>query len=348
MGRILVTGGTGYLGRHLVAALKQRGNALRILARPSSDIDGLQDGGDVEVVRGDVTRREDVAAALDGITRVFHGAAEVRDGLSRDAYDAVNHQAVETLLALAHERDVERVVCTSSYFAVGRTGLPRSAPDQVADEYWTHDPSDMHDAHEESKYDGENAVNQHVSTSEPVLALMPTMMYGPELAAVSGVDDLRPGNRILRMLADHAAGRYPGIPGDGEQIWNLVHVADVAAGHVAAMESGDDSGTWPPPGFLHWHYFLGGENVTVNELFSKFGALAGVAAPGHVKPRGGLLGKLLGSGDPRSPERFAMDSHSWAYSSDFAAKDFAYRARPLAEGLAETVAWMRSHGLLPG
>ena len=339
----LVTGGTGYLGRHLVAELLRQGRAVRVLHRAGSDTAGL-DG--VELVAGDVTSRDDLARALDGASRVFHCAAEEREGQEPALYDAVNHLAVESFLTLAHEHGVERFVHTSSYFAVGRTGEPRSAPDQVADEYWTHDPGDMHDALEQSKYDGEHAVNQHVSTSEPVLALMPTMIYGPELRPVSGVGDLRPANRIVRMLADHAAGRYPGMPGSGDQIWNLVHVEDVARGHVQAMDTDDGNGVWPPPRALHWHYFLGGENVTLADLFGRFAGLAGVAAPKAVKVRGGLAGKLLGRGDPRPPGLFARESHSWAYSSEFARKDFDYQGRPLDEGLAQTVEWMRGHGLL--
>ncbi len=344
MGRLLVTGGTGFLGRHLVAQLREAGRDVRVMARSGSDTSGLEGA---EIVSGDVTRREDLATALEGVSRVFHVAAEVRDDQPAETYDAVNRRAVELLLDLCHERGVERLVHTSSYFAIGRTGEPRMSADQVADEYWTHDPGDMHDAHEQSKYDAEHELNQRVSRSEPVLALLPTMMYGPELRDVSGPADLRPGNRIVAMLAEHAAGRYPGLPGDGEQLWNLVHVADVARGHVLAMDAEHDSGSWPPPDWVHWHYILGGENVTLRGLFEAFGRFAGVAPPAAAKRRKGLLGKLLGpGGDPRSPARYAMDSHSWAYSSEFAAADFGYQGRSLDEGLGDTVEWMRAHGCL--
>jgi dihydroflavonol-4-reductase len=194
----LVTGGTGFIGRHLVSALVAAARPVRVLARPSSDVAGL-DGA--EVVRGDVTAREDLARALDGVSRVFHLAAETRDGQPAERYRAVNATAVETLLELSHERGVARFVHTSSYFAIGRTGPPRMSEDHVADEYWTHDPGDMHDAHEESKYDAEHAVNQRVSLSEPVLALIPTMVYGPERRGVATPGDLAPGNRIVRLLA---------------------------------------------------------------------------------------------------------------------------------------------------
>jgi nucleoside-diphosphate-sugar epimerase len=343
MARTLVTGGAGFLGRHLVAALLERGRTVRILARPTSDTVGLEEA---EIVQGDVTSREDLDRALDGVTHVFHCAAEVADARPAAIYDAVNHRAVAALLDLAHEHRVERLVHTSSYFAVGRTGEPRSSPDQVADEYWTQEPSQIHGPNEHSKYDGEHALNQRVSMSEPVLALMPTMMYGPELRPVSRSDDLRPANRIVRMLAAHARGEYEGIPGSGRQIWNLVHVADVADGHIRAMDAGGASGVWPPPGFLHWHYFLGGENVTVNELFARFGRLAGTPAPRTIEWRSGLLARLVGARKP--DERFAMDSHSWAYTSGFAAADLGYQGRPLDEGLPETVEWMRDNGLLDG
>lgn len=351
MSLTLVTGGTGFLGRHLVAALRQRGDAVRVLARPSSDVAGLPE---VELQRGDITSRQDLSRALDGVSRVFHTAAETRDGQPAALYRAVNTQAVETLLDLAHERGVERVVHTSSYFAIGRTGEPRSAPDFVADEYWTHDPGDMHDAHEESKYDAEHALNQRVSVSEPVLALIPTMIYGPEARPVASVAELANGNRIVRMLAEHAAGRYPGLPGTGQQLWNLVHVEDVVAGHLAAMDGKngkdgndgkDDADRWPPPRWGHWHYILGGENVTADALFARFERLTGVKPPRKVGP-GGLFSKLLGGGSGRTRERYAMDSHSWAYTAAMAGRDFGFRGRSLEEGLGTTVDWMRRCGLV--
>jgi nucleoside-diphosphate-sugar epimerase len=341
MSLTLVTGGTGFLGRHLVARLARDGRALRVLARPSSDVAGL-DG--VQLVRGDVTRREALVAALEGVTHVFHCAAETRDGRPRAEYRAVNVEAVETLLDLAHERGVQRVVHTSSYFAIGRTGPPRNAEGFVADEYWTHDPADMHDEHEQSKYDAEHAVNQHVSLGHPVLALLPTMMYGPELRPVRRLQELSAGNRIVRMFGEHATSRYGALPGDGRQQWNLVHVADVAAGHVAAMDAQDRSGKWPPPGWQHWHYLLGGENVTVTDLWRAFAEQSGVQPP---QPARGLLKKLFGGAAAgRSKEREALDSHSWAYTSAMAGTDFGYAARPLRQGLQEAVAWMRTSGLL--
>jgi nucleoside-diphosphate-sugar epimerase len=314
---------------------------VRVLARASSDVAGL-DG--CEIVRGDITRKDDLSAALRGVTRVFHCAAETRDGRPRAEYRAANVDAVETLLDLAIAGGVQRVVHTSSYFAIGRTGPPRNAEGFVADEFWTHDPADMHDEHEHSKYDAEHPVNQHVSVGHPVLALCPTLIYGPELRPVKRVEDLAAGNRITRMLAEHAAGRYGPLPGDGRQLWNLVHVEDVAAGHVAAMDAQDAAGRWPPPGWQHWHYLLGGENVAVSALWKTFADLSGTAPP---KAGGGLLKKLFGGAPAaRSKERESIDSHSWAYTSAMAGTDFGYAARPFRQGLQETVAWMRQSGLL--
>jgi len=340
----LVTGGTGYLGRHLVAKLLDSNRRVRALVRPGSSREGL-DG--VELVEGEVTDRDALERALDGVERVFHVAAETRDGQPAELYDAVNHQAVTMFLELAAEKGVSRFVHTSHYFAIGRSGEPRSAKDFVNDEYWTHSPDDMHDAQELSKSDAENSLNQRVSLSQPVLAIIPTMMYGPQLSHVKSVEDLRPGNRIVRMLADHAAGRYPGLPGDGTQLWNLVHVEDVAAAHLAVMEA-EDSEVWPPPRWAHWHYIAGGENVRAAELFAAFSRLAGVAPPKCVKKQGGLLGKFLGGGqDDRTKERFAMDSHSWAYASDLGKQDWGYSARSFEEGLGQTVGWMADSGLIP-
>ena len=343
MSLTLVTGGTGFLGRHLLARLRRDGRALRVLARPAADVAGLQG---CEIVRGDVASADDLRRALAGVSRVFHLAAETRDGQPREVYRRVNVDAVATLLDLCTEMKVERVVHTSSYFVIGRTGPPRNAEGFVADEYWTHDPSDMHDEHEQSKYDAEHPVNQHVSLGHQVIALIPAMLYGPECRPVRGVPGLAAGNRIVRMLAEHAAGRYGSLPGDGRQQWNLVHVEDVAAAHVAVMDAQDPSAKWPPPRWGHWHLLLGGENVSVKDLWAAFAELSGTPPPKAAG--GGLFRKLLGGGAAggRSKERESMDSHSWAYTSGMAAGDFGYAARPFRQGLQETVAWMRSSGLL--
>ena len=344
----LVTGGTGFLGRHLVAKLLEQGRDVRVLARQSSDVTGLEGA---EIARGDITSRDDLARALDGVSRVFNLAGELADGKPAEHYEKVNHLAVVALAELAAEHGVERLIHTSHYFGLGRSGEPRSVPDFVNDEFWTHDPGDMHDANEESQANAENAINQRVSLSEQVLALIPTMMYGPEARSVSGRGDLAVGNRIVAMLADHAAGNYPGIPGDGRQWWNLVHVEDVAAAHVQVMDADIESDApevWPPSIWANWHYICGGENVRLADLFERFGRLAGVSAPALVKLKKGLLGRLFGGAEPvgRSKERFAIDSHSWAFSAAVAEKDWGYTHRSLDEGLEQTVAWMRSSGLL--
>lgn len=345
MTQVLVTGGTGYLGRHLVGKLLAAGRKVRILARPASDVSGL-DGA--EIVRGDVTDAGAVGRALAGVSRVFHLAAETRDGQPAEVYDRVNHRAVTALLEAASACGVERFLHTSHYYAIGRSGEPRSPRDFVNDEYWTHDPGDMHGPHEESQCDAENSVNQRVSLGEPVLALIPTMMYGPEARPISGVAGLAAGNRIVRLLAEHAAGRYAGMPGDGQQVWNLVHVADVAQAHLAVMDAEDPTGAWPPRAFTHWHYLCAGENLRLSELFARFGRLAGVAPPGRAAPpRRGFLARVLGGGgDPAAAERYALDSRDWAFSAGLATSEWGYRSRGLDQGLEETVAWMRRSGLL--
>ncbi|MED5330955.1 MAG: NAD-dependent epimerase/dehydratase family protein [Planctomycetota bacterium] len=339
MSKTLVTGGTGFLGRHLVQQLLDQGEEVCLLVRPTSDTTGLEG---VEQRQGDVTDSDSMRRALEGCSRVYHLAAETRDDRSVAEYTATNVEAVESLLRLSFEMGVTRFVHTSHYFSLGRTGEPRMPPDQIAEEYWTHDPSDMHDAHEQSKYDAENEVNQCVSLGQPVIAMIPTMMYGPEMKPVTKRESLSSGNRIVAMLADHGAGQFSGLPGTGEQLWNLVYVEDVARGHRAAMDAmAEDGADWPPADWQHWHYILGGENVPARQLFSVFGKHAGVAEPRFLGG-GGLLGRFMG----RAKSRFLMDSHSWAYSSAMAEADFDYSARNLEEGMESTVSWMKTSGLL--
>lgn len=318
-----MTGGTGFLGKNVARALAAAGHELRLLARASSDLDGLPAA---EVVKGDVTDGEAVRRAAEGCQAVAHMAAMVKMWTpDRRVFDEVNVGGLRNALAAAREAGA-RVLYTSSFIAIGPSG-PRPA-----DESQVH-PGRPRNDYERTKAAADAVAREAAAAGQDVVLVYPGVVYGP--------GDLTDGNIVVRMVTDHVAGRLPGIIGPGDRAWSYAYVEDVAAGHVAALEKGRAGE----------RYLLCGENVTMTGFFERLQQVAGMAPPRRHIPFG--VAKTLGyamylwaelTGLPPRLTHEVVDvfREHWAYSSAKAERELGYRSRPLAEGLAATVAWLRA------
>lgn len=267
--KTLVTGGTGFLGRRLVATLAPR-RPVRLLVRPTASRSGFPEG--VELVEGDVTDRDSLARAMAGCEAVVHAAALVKILAPAAEFDRVNVGGFENVMAAAASSGVRRVVYVSSFIALGPT---ERGPGGVLDESASAADRDWINDYERSKTLADRRARRAIETGAPLSVVYPGVIYGP--------GELTEGNIVLRHVLDLANGRLPALLGRPERRWNYVFVDDVVVGVVATLERA-------APGS---RYVLGGENVTLAEFYRRVGELGGIRVPSRRMPDG--LAKLAGA-----------------------------------------------------
>src|SRR5258706_602867 len=277
---ILLTGGTGYLGRWILRALLGRKRAVRLLARDPESCRDLEGPG-VEVVRGDVTDRGSLDAACKGAAAVIHAAATVSTWeKDREVFERVNVQGLRTCALAAADAGAAPFVCVSSIFALGPTDgitgdetLPLRADRAFDTEY------------ERTKTLGAVEAEELRARGHPVITLFPGILFGP--------GPLRQANLVGTLLREAAAGKLPGLPGGGDRRWCFSFVEDVAGRVVDALEKGK-------PGD---RFVLGGENATLRAFFDLVEAKGGPAVPRKKNPLPAPSAAGGGSRAPPGPAR---------------------------------------------
>jgi farnesol dehydrogenase len=329
--KILVTGGTGFLGRRIVSELAPR-HELRLLVRRGSSRERFPAG--VELAEGDVTDRLSLSQAVAGCDGVIHAAALVKILAPREHFDRVNVGGLENVLAAAETSgSVERMLYVSSFMALGPTERgPGGVLDETAeagDRVWIND-------YERTKTLSDRLARKAIAGGAPLDVVFPGVIYGP--------GEMTEGNIIVRHILDLVHGRLPGLIGRPERRWNYVYVDDVARGIALAFEKSTPGG----------RYMLGGENVTQGDFYATVGRLTGAKIPSlrfpdPVAKMAGAAQKawagLRGTTPQLTPDLVDVYKHDWAYSSARAERELGYRWRPLAEGLGSTVAWLKETGL---
>src|SRR5437763_217100 len=248
----LVTGDTGFIGGRLVRRLVQRGASVRVLARAASQRDFLAELP-VEYVEGDLRDPASLRAAVRGCRLVFHVAADYRLWARRPAelYEA-NVTGTRHVIEAARDAGAERIVYTSS---VGALGLP--ADGRPGDETPPVTLADMVGHYKRSKFMAEQEVLRLAAAGAPVVLVHPSTPVGP--------GDVKP-TPTGQMIVDFLRGRMPAFVDTG---LNLVHVDDVAEGHLLAAERGR----------VGERYILGHRNMTLREILERLAAVTGRPAP---------------------------------------------------------------------
>ena len=254
-----VTGGTGFVGSNLVAALTDRGIGVRVLRRPTSSTVGL-DGLACEMCVGDVLDPVDtLATAMAGCTWVFHAAA-IADYWRYRGRDRLYHMNVEgtrNVLAAALRAGVERFVFTSSIAALG---VPATGRQLTEADRFNLPPRRFPYGH--SKHLAEFEVHRAIAAGLPAVVVNPAVVIGP-----------RDVNRIASaMFIEAAQGRLRVAAPGGT---NFVAAADVAHGHIAAAERGR----------VGERYILAGENLSFNDAFATVCDIVNRPGPAVVLPR---------------------------------------------------------------
>jgi dihydroflavonol-4-reductase len=318
MAKTLVTGGTGFVGLHLARELARRGVDLRLLVREGSNTEPLE-GIDWDRAVGDVTDRDSVRRAMDGVDRVFHvaGTTSMRTQ-SRDHVFEVNVVGTRNVMEEALRAGVQRAVLTSSSSAVGA-----AEPGGTVDEDQPFNIGRLGVAYINSKHDAELVSMRAAAKGLSVVIVNPSFVLGPDDPNPSGTSNALVRRLLLRR-----------IPGYLDGAINVVDVRDVAKGHLLADERGEDGE----------RYLLTGRNFTLQRLFADLSRIANVPPP-PVRMQGRLvlvwveLVERLGLPIPTSPDEVRSGTQWFTYRNDKARTQLGWEPRPHEETLEDTVRW---------
>jgi dihydroflavonol-4-reductase len=320
---VLVTGASGFLGWHLAKQLLEKGESVRALVRPASQV---RDLAAVEVVRGDLRDRDSLDHAASGCHTVFHVAADYRLWARRpqDLYES-NVEGTRNLLAAAWKSGVERFVYTSTVGCIG------FVPGGLGDETTPVTLGQMSGHYKRSKFLAEQVAQREAEAGMPVYIVNPTAPIGDH--------DFRP-TPTGRIIVDFLKGDMPAYIDTG---LNLVGAADTARGHLLAADRGR-------PGE---RYILGGENLTLGQILGRLAALTGKPAPKVQLPyalayTAGLFSTAWASltgQEPRVPmEGVRMARQKMWVSTAKAKRDLGFEAAPVEDALRGAVDWFQQGG----
>ena len=326
--KTLLTGGTGFVGAAVLRALVAAGHRVRALVRPNSDRRNLI-GIDCEIVTGDLVEPASLRRALRGCEAVFHVAADYRLWVpDREKMHRTNVQGTVDLFQAEAAAGVSRIVYTSSVATLRLRNDGSSADEESNAEL-----CDIIGTYKQSKFLAEREVKRLMEEAAiPVIIVKPTTPFGP--------GDVKP-TPTGRVIVQAASGRMPAYVNTG---LNVVHVDDVAAGHLLAYERGA----------IGESYILGGENRTLQWILETVAELTGRPSP-HVRlphwcvtPMAYVaegMTRVLGRSEPMiTIDGVRMARKPMYFSSAKAQRELGYTARPAVAALRDEIDWFCKHG----
>jgi len=324
--KVLVTGATGFIGGNLARELRRREYEVRALVRPGSNTLTIDDTG-VEPTPGDILDRDSVEKAVQGCQAVFHCAAAYTFWARDPALIyRTNVAGTKIVLEAARRAGVPRVVYTSTVSTIG------CVPRGVGTEDVEPDPHHLAGHYKKSKYQAEQVALKLAAEGLPVVVVNPTAPVGPW--------DVKP-TPTGRIVLDFLRGRMPAYLNTG---MNLVDVADVAVGHILAMEKGQ-------PG---QRYLLGNQNLSLKEIFDLLQGLTGKKAPRWLAPfwaaiGAGYLDQMIEGNllhrEPRIPlEGVKIARRPMYVSCQKAVAELGMPQSPVEAALEKAVKWFTDYG----
>jgi dihydroflavonol-4-reductase len=324
----LVTGASGFVGSAVARALVADSLAVRLLVRPTSPRANFE-GMDCEIAPGDMRDPVSVSAAMKDVRYLFHVAADYRLW-ARDPQEIVrnNREGTRIVMQAARAAGVERVVYTSSV----ATLTPRDDGGDADESHRASEGSAI-GAYKKSKVAAERVVEAMAADGLPAVVVSPSTPIGPR--------DIRP-TPTGRIIVEAASGRMPAFVDTG---LNLVHVDDVANGHLLALRKGRIGET----------YILGGQNATLKEMLAEIARLVGRKPPRIRLARGPLyplayaaeaMARLTGREPFVTVDALDMSKHLMFFSSAKAERELGYAARPYREALESALSWFSGAGYI--
>lgn len=325
--KVFVTGGTGFIGGHVVGRLRARGDQVRALVRNPDRGERLAELG-CELVLGTLSDREAIQRGMQGCDAAIHGAAVYEVGIpehERAAMHEANVGGTENVLGAAREAKLARVVYISTVAAFGNTR------GQVVDEGYRHPGAGFTSYYEETKHEAHQVARRLIEEGLPCVIVQPGGVYGPD-------DHSALGQQMNQFLA----GRMP-LLAFPELGMNMVHVEDVADGVLLALDKGE----------VGEQYVLGAEITTMRGLIDTLARVSGRRAPrraiptGLMKamtPAGPLVGKLMGQKPNLREIISSADGVTFWAKHDKAMAELGYSPRGLEQGLRDMLA---AEGRLP-
>ncbi len=326
--KILITGASGFIGSAVLRQLLQAGHDMRVLLRVNSDRRNLT-GLDIETVTGDLTMPSSLDRALEGCEALFHVAADYRLWVpDPENMYKTNVHGTRNIMLSAAKAGIKRIVYTSSVATLGltRNGSP-------ADETTPAILTDMIGHYKRSKFLAEAEVRRLVVEQNlPAVIVNPSTPIGPR--------DIKP-TPTGQMIVQAASGRMPAYVDTG---LNLVHVDDVAKGHLLAFELG-------VPG---QRYILGSCNMTLKEILTELDEITGNQKPRFRIPHNLILpiayiaeawARLFGGGQPLvTVDGVRLAKKYMFFSTARAKRELGFKTIPVGQALYDAIDWFKQNG----
>ena len=326
--KTLITGASGFVGAAVLRELLKKGHKVKALVRKSSVLDNLKNL-DVEIVQGDLKDRDSLKKCLKDCKYLFHVAADYRLWVPKpeEIYEN-NVLGTENLMEEALNSEIEKIVYTSSVAVLGK---PING--DIANEKTPVNVSQMIGHYKKSKFLAEEKVKELYKTSKlPVVIVNPAAPVGPR--------DIKP-TPTGKMVLDAAMKKIPAYLDTG---LNIVHVDDVAKGHMQAFNKGK----------LGERYILGGENLTLKEMLEIISILCGNKPPKIRLPRKPLypigyvfeiFARLFNIKNPMlTVDMIRMAEKKMFFSSEKAKKELNYNYKSAKNALKDAIQWFIDNG----
>lgn len=328
--KVLLTGATGFVGAAVLRRLADRGDDVKVLIRPTSDRRNLG-GLNCEICVGDLNDPASLETALKDCQALFHVAADYRLWAQNPAeITESNVNGTQNIMTAALATGIEKIVYTSSVATLGI-----NSDETPGDEETPSSLDTMTGIYKKSKYIAEQNVLRMVREKAlPAIIVNPSAPIGPR--------DIKP-TPTGHMIVQAARGEMPAYVDTG---LNVVHVDDVARGHILAFENG----------IIGERYILGGEDMTLKAILQNIAQMTGKVAPKICLPHNAILpmayiaeawAKLTRAAEPfATVDGINMAKKKMYFSSAKAQKAIGYTYRPAKEALQDAIKWFGENGYL--